>query len=49
MTTLELLAQAVTTGKSKDAKALAQKALDEGSEPGDIVEKALVPAMAAVG
>ena len=49
MTTLELLAQAVITGKSKDAKALAQKALDEGSKPGDIVDKALVPAMAAVG
>jgi 5-methyltetrahydrofolate--homocysteine methyltransferase len=49
MTTLELLAQAVITGKSKDAKALAQKALDEGAKPGDVVEKALVPAMAAVG
>ena len=49
MTTLELLAQAVITGKSKDARALAQQAFDEGNKPGDIVEKALVPAMAAVG
>ena len=36
-------------GKNKDAKALAQRALDEGANPGDVVEKALVPAMAAVG
>jgi hypothetical protein len=31
MTTLEQLAQAVASGKSKDAKALTQRALDEGS------------------
>jgi len=49
MTTLEQLSQAVGAGKSKDAKALAQRALDEGVRPGDIVEKALVPAMADVG
>ena len=49
MTTLELLSQAVEIGKSKDAKAIAQRALDEGIGPGDIVNSALVPAMAAVG
>ncbi len=49
MTTLELLSQAVGAGKSKDAKALTQRALDEGVGPGEIVNQALVPAMAAVG
>lgn len=49
MTTLEQLSQAVSNGKSKDAKALTQRALDEGVKPGDIVDRALVPAMAAVG
>jgi 5-methyltetrahydrofolate--homocysteine methyltransferase len=49
MTTVELLFQAVINGKSKDAKALTQQALDEGAKPGDLVDKALVPAMAAVG
>jgi 5-methyltetrahydrofolate--homocysteine methyltransferase len=49
MTTLEQLSQAVGAGKAKDAKALTQRALDEGVPPGDIVEKALVPAMADVG
>jgi 5-methyltetrahydrofolate--homocysteine methyltransferase len=49
MTTLELLSQAVIDGKNKDARALAQRALDEGANPGDVVDRALVPAMAAVG
>lgn len=49
MTTTELLFQAVTNGKSKDARALTQQALDEGMKPGDLVDQALVPAMAAVG
>jgi 5-methyltetrahydrofolate--homocysteine methyltransferase len=49
MTTLEQLSQAVSAGKSKDAKALTQLALDEGVRPGDIVDRALVPAMASVG
>ncbi len=49
MTTVELLQQAVINGKSKDAKALTQRALDEGVLPGDLVDTALVPAMAAVG
>ena len=49
MTTIELLSEAVSAGKSKDAKALTQKALDEGARPSDLVDKALVPAMAAVG
>lgn len=49
MTTLELLAQAVAAGKSKDANALTQRALEEGVRPGDIVDRALVPAMASVG
>ncbi len=49
MTTLEQLSAAVAAGKSKDAKALTQQALDEGSQPADIVDHALVPAMALVG
>jgi len=49
MTTFELLFEAVAAGKSKDARAHTQKALDEGAAPVDIVDKALVPAMAAVG
>ncbi len=49
MTTLEQLSQSVAAGKSKDAQALTQRALDEGAKPGDLVDLALVPAMAAVG
>jgi len=49
MTTLELLSEAVAAGKSKDARALTQRALDEGAKAGDLVDRALVPAMAAVG
>ena len=49
MTTLKLLSQAVSAGNSRDAKALTQRALDEGVGAGDIVNRALVPAMASVG
>ncbi|MDO8544459.1 MAG: corrinoid protein [Opitutaceae bacterium] len=49
MTTLEQIAEAIASGKSKDARALTQRALDEGVPPGDIVDRALVPAMASVG
>jgi 5-methyltetrahydrofolate--homocysteine methyltransferase len=49
MSTLEQLSQAVGSGKSKDAKALCKRALDEGTKPGDILDQALVPAMATVG
>jgi len=49
MTTLESLADAVVRGKGKDAKALTQQALDEGAQPGDIVDRALVTAMSTVG
>jgi 5-methyltetrahydrofolate--homocysteine methyltransferase len=49
LNTLEQLAHAVASGKSKDAKALTQRALDEGARPGDIVDRALTPAMASVG
>lgn len=49
MNTLEQLGQAVIAGKSKDAKALTQAALDEGNKPADIVDKVLVPAMTVVG
>jgi 5-methyltetrahydrofolate--homocysteine methyltransferase len=49
MTTLEQLTQAVSSGKSKDAKALTLRALEEGLNPVDIVDNALVPAMASVG
>jgi 5-methyltetrahydrofolate--homocysteine methyltransferase len=49
MTTLEQLMQAVENGRNKDAKLLTQAALDEGQRPQDIVDGALVPAMARVG
>ena len=49
MTILEQLVQAVSSGRSKDAKALAQRALDEGIAPATIVDQALIPAMASVG
>jgi 5-methyltetrahydrofolate--homocysteine methyltransferase len=49
MTTLEQLTQAVANGRNKDAKLLTQAALDEGQRPQDIVDGALVPAMASVG
>ena len=40
---------AVSSGNRKAAKALTIQALDEGLSPGDLVDLALVPAMAAVG
>jgi len=49
MTILEQLSQAVIAGKSKDARAFTQQAIDEGHKPGYIVDTALVPAMAVVG
>ncbi|PTX94365.1 corrinoid protein [Opitutus sp. ER46] len=49
MTTLEQLGQAVIGGKSKDAKAFTQKALDEGTGPAQLVDNVLVPAMATIG
>jgi len=49
MSVLEQLSRAVIAGKAKDARTLAQQAIDEGHGPGHIVETALVPAMAAVG
>jgi 5-methyltetrahydrofolate--homocysteine methyltransferase len=49
MTTLEQIRQAVTAGKSKDARALTQRAIDEGVPAVAVVDQALVPAMATVG
>jgi 5-methyltetrahydrofolate--homocysteine methyltransferase len=49
MTIIEQLSQAVIAGKSKDARAFTQQAIDEGLKPGYIVDTALVPAMAIVG
>lgn len=49
MNTLESLQQAVINGKAKDAKALAQKAIEEQLSPIAIVDTALVPAMGVVG
>jgi 5-methyltetrahydrofolate--homocysteine methyltransferase len=49
MSLLDQLTQTVIAGKSKDAKLLTQQALDEGFLPGDLVERALVPAMGVVG
>ncbi len=49
MTTLEQLPGAFRLGKSKDAGPLAQRARDENVPPANIVNHALVPAMALVG
>jgi 5-methyltetrahydrofolate--homocysteine methyltransferase len=49
MTTLEQLSAAVAAGKGKETRELTARALGEGVGPGDIVDHALVPAMAAVG
>lgn len=49
MSTLEDLKQAVVNAKRKDAAALTQQALDEGHEPLEIMDDALVPAMDEVG
>lgn len=49
MSTLESLSLAVEKGKRNDAKQLTQALLDEGMKPLDIVEKALVPGMSAIG
>jgi 5-methyltetrahydrofolate--homocysteine methyltransferase len=49
MTILEQLSQAVGSGRSKDANFLTQRALEEGARPADILDLALVPAMAEVG
>ena len=49
MSKLNDLSLAVEKGKRNDAKALTQALLDEGMKPLDIVEKGLVPGMAAIG
>ncbi len=46
---LEQLSHAVEAGKSKDGKVFVQRALADGIDPVEIVNQALVPAMAAVG
>ena len=49
MSKLTDLSLAVEKGKRNDAKALTQALLDEGMKPLDVVEKGLVPGMAAIG
>ena len=49
MSTLEDLSRAVASGNRKEAKALTLQALEQGVRPGDLVDQALVPAMAEVG
>lgn len=49
MTTFEKLGAAIIGGKSKDAKALTQTALDEGATPLSVVDEVLIPAMTRVG
>ena len=49
MSKLTELSLAVEKGKRNDAKALTQALLDEGMKPLDVVEKGLVPGMAAIG
>ena len=49
MSDLQLLTTAVEKGNRNEAKRLTQVLLDAGTPPIDIVEKGLVPGMAAVG
>lgn len=49
MATLEDLKAAVIAGKRKDVKAVLPQLLDGGVDPLDMLEKALIPAMAIVG
>ncbi len=49
MTTFEKLGAAIIGGKSKDAKALTQTALDKGATPLSVVDEVLIPAMTRVG
>lgn len=49
MVNLDLLAQAIISGKAPDAKAIAQQALDEGISASDILNNGLVAGMNVVG
>ena len=46
---LDILKEAVISGKRKDALALTQKVLDEGLDPQDIIDDHLIPALNIVG
>src|SRR5512133_492717 len=49
MADYSLLKEAVIEGNAPEAKRLTQAALDEGSEPQDVLDSALIPAMDVVG
>ena len=49
MSTLEDLKTAVINGKRKDVQILVPELLDAGTDPIDLLEKALIPAMGVVG
>ncbi len=49
MADLSALSQAVENGKKAQAEELTRKAIQEGIAPGEIVDKALIPAMHTVG
>ncbi|MGC9451318.1 MAG: corrinoid protein [Oceanipulchritudo sp.] len=49
MSTLEDLKTAVINGKRKDVQTIVPELLDAGTDPIDLLEKALIPAMGVVG
>lgn len=49
MADLEALKQAVIAGNRKDAVALTQKAIEQGVEPQELIDKHLIPALNVVG
>ena len=49
MSYLEDLQQAVIDGDANQAKSLTNAAIQAGSDPQDLLQKALIPAMAIVG
>lgn len=49
MTILEDISSAVQRGKKKEVKPLVQQAIDEGCDPVEILNEALVPAMDIIG
>ena len=49
MTTLEELAQAIELGHPNETEELVRKALEEGTDPVELVEEVMVPAMRVVG
>jgi methanogenic corrinoid protein MtbC1 len=49
MATINELAKAIAAGKKKDAETLVQKALDEGTDPLEILNRGMIDTMGEVG